>query len=297
MELLKRLSEAAGIPGHEKEIRAIIKDALHDHVDTVRTDPLGNLIAHRKGEGPVVLIAAHMDEIGFIVSFIEKETGFLRLHPLGGFDPKTLIAQRVIVHTATEKLIGCIGSKAIHIMTDEERKKLPEMKDLFVDLGLPEDRVRELVSLGDMITLRQDFIVGEHVISGKAPQIGIALDTTLAVEMPGVSPAQQITQLGKGVAIKLADSASISHTGLVQALKKLAEKRKIPYQMEILPRGGTDAGALQRAQAGAAVVTLSLPSRYVHSVVEMSHRDDLKAAIDLLAAFLETAGEIDLGEG
>ncbi len=344
MELLKRLSEAAGIPGHEEEIRAIIRDALSDHVDTVRTDPLGNLIAHRKGEGPVVLIAAHMDEIGFIVSFIEKETGFLRLHPLGGFDPKTLIAQRVIVHTATEDLIGCIGSKAIHIMTEEERKKLPEMKDLFVDLGLPEDRVRELVSLGDMITLRQDFIVGENVISGKAlddraglyiaieaikrakkidcdlyfvgttqeevglrgaqvagfavhPQIGIALDTTLAVEMPGVSPAQQITQLGKGVAIKLADSASISHTGLVRALKKLAEKRKITYQMEILPRGGTDAGALQRAQAGAAVVTLSLPSRYVHSVVEMSHRDDLKAAIDLLAAFLETASEIDLGEG
>jgi endoglucanase len=99
------------------------------------------------------------------------------------------------------------------------------------------------------------------------------------------------------VAIKIADSSSISHTGLVRALKDLAEKRKIPYQMEILPRGGTDAGALQRAQAGAAVVTLSLPSRYVHSVVEMSHRDDLKAAIDLLAAFLETAGEIDLGEG
>jgi len=84
MELLKRLSEAAGIPGHEEEIRAIIKDALHDHVDTVRTDPLGNLIAHRKGEGPVVLVAAHMDEIGFIVSFIRRRRGSCVSIPLAG---------------------------------------------------------------------------------------------------------------------------------------------------------------------------------------------------------------------
>jgi endoglucanase len=341
MELLKRLSEAAGIPGHEAAIREIIKEELHDRVDTIESDPLGNLVAHRKGEGPVVMVAAHMDEIGFIVSFIDKETGFLRLHPLGGFDPKTLIAHRVIVHTENGDLIGCIGSKPIHIMTEEERKKLPEMKDLFVDLGLPAERVKELVSLGDMVTLRQDFLALESVVSGKAlddragvyiaieaikrakkiacdlyfvgttqeevglrgaqvagfvvhPQIGIALDTTLAVEMPGVSGAQRVTQLGKGVALKLADSSSISHTGLVRTMKKLAEERKIPYQMEILPRGGTDAGAMQRAQGGTAVITLSLPSRYVHSVVEMAHRDDLEAAIALLAAFLETADGVDL---
>jgi tetrahedral aminopeptidase len=344
MELLKQLSEAAGIPGHEEQIREIITKALEGHVDTIDTDSLGNLIAHRNGDGPVVMIAAHMDEIGFIVSYVEKETGFLRIHPLGGFDVKTLIAQRVIVHADTQELIGCIGSKPIHIMTEEERKKLPELKDLFVDLGLPEKRVRELVSVGDMVTMRQDFLAGETCVSGKAlddragvyigieaikrakktmcdlyfvgttqeevglrgaqvagfavnPEIAIALDTTLAVDMPGVSGAQQITKLGDGVAIKLADSESISHSGLVRTMKNLAKERNIPFQMEVLPRGGTDAGAMQQAQSGSAAITLSLPSRYVHSIVEMSNRDDLESAISLLAAFLETAGEVDLSTG
>ncbi len=341
MELLKRLSEAAGIPGHEGEIRRIISAALTGVVDEIEVDQLGNLIAHKHGTGPVVMIAAHMDEIGFIVSNIDKDTGFLRIHPLGGFDVKTLIAQRAVVHAKDGDLIGAIGSKPIHIMTAEERKKLPELKDLFVDLGLPAATVKQRVSIGDPVTLRQDFIELEQVVSGKAlddragvyigieaikqaknmscdlyfvgttqeevglrgarvagfsvhPQIGIALDTTLAVDMPGVPESQRITSLGKGVAIKLTDSASISHPGLVNAMKRIATERGIPYQLEILPRGGTDAGAVQMAQEGVAVITLSLPSRYVHSVVETAHRDDLKAAIDLLAAFIEEAGTIDL---
>ena len=341
MDLLKRLSEAAGIPGHEGEIRRIISDELTELVDKVEVDPLGNLIAHKKGSGPTVLIAAHMDEIGFIVKHIEEETGFLRIHPLGGFDVKTLIAQRVVVHTGNGDLIGAIGSKPIHIMTEEERKKLPEMKELFVDLGLPADEVKERVSVGDPVTLRQDFVELEKVVSGKAlddragvyigieaikrakeiscdlyfvgttqeevglrgarvagfavnPRIGIALDTTLAVDVPGVSAGERITALGKGVAIKLTDSASISHPGLVREMKRIAEARKIPYQMEILPRGGTDAGAIQLAQEGVAAITLSLPTRYVHSVVETAHKADLEAAIGLLAAFLEEAGSVDL---
>jgi endoglucanase len=341
MELLKRLSEAAGIPGHEAEIRAIVREALEDDVDAIETDHLGNLIAHKKGTGPVVAVAAHMDEIGFLVSHIEKETGFLRVQPYGGFDPKTLISQRVIVHTESGELLGCIGSKPIHLLTEEERKKMPELKDLFIDLGLSPEAVKERVSVGDMVTLRQDFLAYENVISGKAlddrvgvyigieaikrakkiacdlyfigttqeevglrgarvagfavrPDIGIALDVTLAADMPEIPEAQQVTRFGKGVAIKLSDSASISHLGLVKAMRRLAEARKIPYQLEILPRGGTDAGALQMAQEGAAVITLSLPTRYVHSVVETAHRDDLEAAISLLAAFLETADQVDL---
>ncbi|HHR85765.1 M42 family metallopeptidase [Candidatus Bipolaricaulota bacterium] len=344
MELLKHLSEAAGVPGHEGEIRGIISEALKDRVEKVEIDSLGNLIAHIPGDGPVVMIAAHMDEIGFIVSYIEKDTGFLRIHPLGGFDVKTLISQRVVVHTESGDLVGCIGAKPIHIMTAEERKKLPEMKDLFVDLGLKEDRVRELVGVGDMVTMRQDFVVGEEIVSGKAlddraglyigieaikrakkldcdlyfvgttqeevglrgaqvagfavhPDIAVALDTTLAVDMPGVPGAQQVTKLGGGVAIKIADSSSISHVGLVKVMKGLAMERKISYQMEILPRGGTDAGAMQRARSGSAAITLSLPSRYVHSVVEMAHQDDIEAAISLLAAFLETASGVDLNAG
>ncbi|RLE36006.1 M42 family peptidase [Candidatus Acetothermia bacterium] len=341
MDLLKRLSEAASVPGHEGKIRGIIEEELEGIVDEFKVDPLGNLIAHKEGSGPAVLIAAHMDEIGFIVKHVEEETGFIRIHPLGGFDVKTLIAQRVIVHTEGGDLIGAIGSKPIHIMTEEERKKLPELKDLFVDLGLPAEEVKKRVTVGDPITLRQDFVELEDVVSGKAlddragvyigieaikrakkfgcdlyfagttqeevglrgarvagfsvhPVIGIALDTTLAVDVPGAQPGERITALGKGVAIKLTDSASISHPGLVKEMRRIAEERKIPYQMEILPRGGTDAGAIQLAREGVAAVTLSLPTRYVHSVVETAHKDDLEAAIGLLAAFIEEAGSVDL---
>jgi len=341
MDLLKRLSEAAGIPGHEGEIRRLIADELSGFADEIEVDPLGNLIAHKRGSGPTVLIAAHMDEIGFIVKQIDKETGFLWIHPLGGFDVKTLIAQRVVVRTGGGDLIGVIGAKPIHIMTEEERKKLPEMKELFVDLGLPAEEVKKRVSVGDPVTLRQGFIELERVVSGKAlddragvyigieamkrakridcdlyfvgttqeevglrgarvsgfsvhPKIGIALDTTLAVDVPGVSAGERITELGKGVAIKLTDSASISHPALVREMKRIAKERGIPYQLEILPRGGTDAGAIQLAQEGVAAITLSLPTRYVHSVVETAAKDDIEAAIDLLSAFLEEAGSIDL---
>lgn len=343
MELLKRLSEAAGIPGYEAPVRAIVAEALSGQVDSMEVDVLGNLIAHKKGDGPVVVIAAHMDEIGFLVKHIDEKTGFLRIEPVGGFDPVTLVAQRVIVHTDKGDLIGCIGRKATHILTPEERKKPLEIKDLAIDLGLSAEAVSEKVAIGDTVTMRQDFIQYGDVVSGKAlddrlgiyiaiealkrakkptcdiylvattqeevgtrgarvagqalnPDIGIALDLTIAADTPGVPAASQITRLGKGVAIKIKDSASISHPGLVKAMKKLAQEKAIPYQMEILPRGGTDAGAIQMANDGAAVITLSLPGRYVHSVIETTHKVDIEATINLLAAFLERAGQIDLTE-
>ncbi len=343
MELLKKLSEAAGIPGYESHVREVVAEGLRGHVDTMDVDALGNLIAHKKGTGPVVVIAGHMDEIGFLVQHVDKETGFLRIEPLGGFDPVTLVAQRVLVHTDSGDLIGCIGRKATHILTPEERKKPLELKDLAVDLGLPADAVKEKVAVGDTITLRQDFIEVGDVVSGKAlddrlgvyvgieavkrasnpscdiylvgttqeevglrgarvagqalhPDIGIALDVTIAADTPGVPEQHQVTRLGRGVAIKLKDSASISHPGLVRVMKEIATELDIPYQMEILPRGGTDAGGLQLANDGAAVITLSIPTRYVHSVVEMAHKEDIEATIRLLAAFLERAGEIELSE-
>lgn len=341
MELLKRLSEAAGIPGYEGPVRAIVAEALEGLVDTMEVDVLGNLIAHKKGDGPVVVVAGHMDEIGFLVQHVDEKTGFLRIEPLGGFDPVTLVAQRVLVHTDDGDFVGCIGRKATHILTDDERKKVLEIKDLAIDLGLKPEVVTEKVSVGDTVTLLQDFIEYGDVVSGKAlddrlalyvmiealkrakkltcdlyvvgttqeevglrgakvagqalnPDIGIALDATIAADTPGVSAQHQVTQLGKGVAIKLKDSASISHPGMVRAMKKLANEKNIPYQMEILPRGGTDAGGLQIANDGTAVITLSFPTRYVHSVVEVAHKDDIEATISLLTAFLENVEQIDL---
>lgn len=341
MELLKRLSEAPGVPGREEAIRAIVREALQGHVDEIEVDRLGNIIARKRGSGPKVVVAAHMDEIGFFVSHIDEETGYLRIEPVGGFDARTLIASRVVVHTESGPLLGLIGIKPVHILTEEERKKEIRIQDLFVDLGLPGKEVKEKVRVGDPVTLHQTFAEVGELVSGKAlddrvgvyvgiealrrlrshtadiyfvgtvqeevglrgartsafqiaPEIGVALDVTLACDMPGVQPHEQVTKLGKGVAIKLKDSASISHPGLVRFLTRLAEEKGIPYQMEILPRGGTDAGAIQLAREGAAVVTLSVPTRYVHTVVEAAHKKDIEAAIQLLVAFLERCHEADL---
>ena len=341
MKLLKRLSETPGIPGREEAIRVIVREVLTSHVNDLSVDRLGNVIAHKKGTGPKVVVAAHMDEIGFFVSHVDEETGFLRIQPVGGFDPRTLIAHRVSVHARGGDTYGLIGIKPVHILTEEERKKAPEMKDLFVDIGLSGKEAKERVRVGDSVTLVQTFADLGNLVTGKAlddrlgmyvgieairrigkhkadiyfvatvqeevglrgartsafavgPDIGVALDSTIACDMPGVSAHEQITRLGKGVAIKVKDSASISHPGLVQFLVDLAEERKIPYQLEILPRGGTDAGAIQPAREGAAVVTISIPTRYVHTVVETAHKDDIKAAISLLVAFLETCHKADL---
>lgn len=120
-----------------------------------------------------------------------------------------------------------------------------------------------------------------------APDIGIGVDTTLAVDIPGVPGEHQITNLGDGVAIKIMDSYAISDKALVDEFIALAEKKKIAHQLEILPLGGTDTAALQRARSGARAIALSIPTRYIHTVSETVHRDDLYATVELLRAFLE----------
>jgi endoglucanase len=203
-----------------------------------------------------------------------------------------------------------------------------------VDLGLPVKQVREVVSVGDMVTLHREFAAIGDTVCCKAmdnrlacyimieamrrarragfevwavatsqeevglrgaqvaaydvrPDVAIALDVTIAADLPEMPGAECVTRLGDGTAIKIMDSSTISSPPVVAFLKALAEKRQIKYQMEILPRGGTDAGAMQRARAGAPTATLSTPTRYVHTSIEMVHRDDIEASIQLLTAFVE----------
>ena len=343
MKLLKELCEAPGVPGCEDAIRKIVIRELKALCTSIKTDMLGNVIGFKRGSGPAknrrrVMIAAHMDEIGFIVTHVD-DNGFLRVDPVGGINPKTIIAQRVWVF-GKKKLRGVIGSKPIHIMKEEERKKPATIDEIFIDLGLPGKQVKKLVEPGDPVVLEQSYAeigdtvcckalddrVGVYVMieslkkAKKAqadiyavgsvqeevglrgavtsafdvdPHVGIALDVTLACDVPGAGKHQQITALGEGTAIKLKDSSSLSNPKLVKKLRAIAKKGRIKHQLEILPRGGTDAGAMQRTRGGVAVCTISIPTRYVHSVVEMAHRDDIQASIDLLAAFLNAAHEGD----
>jgi endoglucanase len=284
------------------------------------------------------MIAAHMDEIGFFVTHVDEKTGFLRVDPVGGFDPRVLIAQRVIVHSESGDYTGVMGIKPVHVLKEEEKKKAPEIEDIFIDLGFSADAAKEKVRVGDSVTLKQDLVefgelvsckalddrvgiyvmieaikrVGDHEVDiylvattqeevgirgarvssfGIAPDIGIAVDVTVANDIPGVEEPRRVTKLGDGVAIKVKDSSSISNPHLVRKLKEIAAEKGIKYQMEILPRGGTDAGALQLTREGAAAATISIPTRYIHSVVESAHKKDIEAAIDLLAGFLEVSHE------
>ncbi|MEA3318355.1 MAG: M42 family metallopeptidase [Bacteroidota bacterium] len=166
-ELLKNISETPGVSGFEKPIRDLILNEIKDLVDDIKIDNLGNIIALKKGENnKKLMIAAHMDEIGFIVSHID-DNGFLRFHPLGGFDPKTLTSQRVIVH-GKESVVGVMGSKPIHVMKPEERKKIVEIDDYFIDLGLEKKEVEKLISVGDPITRDRELIKMGNCYNGKS---------------------------------------------------------------------------------------------------------------------------------
>lgn len=342
--LLRELTQADGIPSREGAVRDIVARHMASLVDEMRIDALGNLIGRKAGKGgPRVAIAAHIDEIGFIVRHIDDK-GFIRVQPVGGFDPRMLVAQRVRVHTRDgERVDGVIqpGTKPIHLLQSGESKEL-KLEDLFIDIGLDADTAKEKVSLGDMVTMRRDFErIGNVVISkamddrlgvyvmleavraagdtgaeiipiatvqeeiglrgattsayGVKPDIAIALDVTIAGDTPGIPDDAAVTRLRGGTAIKVFDSSQLPNPRLVEHLRSIAETHDIPYQMEILPRGGTDAGAFQRSQDGIVTGTISIPTRYIHSVNEMAAVGDIQASVDLLAQFLREAGSTSYG--
>ncbi len=177
--LLSRICEVAGAPGHEQRVRAMVIKEIKGLVDEIRTDNMGNVVALKKGtnhgkkNNKKVMIAAHMDEISFIVTYVDDE-GFLRFHPLGGFDPKTLTAQRVIVH-GKKDLIGVMGCKPIHIMTAEERSKVVPLGDYYIDLGMPKKEVDKYIRLGDTVTRERGLIEMGNCVNCKS------LDNRLSV--------------------------------------------------------------------------------------------------------------------
>ena len=167
LPLLKKICETPGAPGFEQPIRAFVLNELKSLGVEVSVDNLGSIIAVKKGKKrKKVMVAAHLDEIGFIVTHIEDE-GFLRIHTLGGFDPKTLTAQRVIVH-GKKDLIGVMGTKPIHLMKPDERNKSPQITDYFVDMGMKKKEVEKWVSIGNPITRERELIEMGDCVNSKS---------------------------------------------------------------------------------------------------------------------------------
>jgi putative aminopeptidase FrvX len=167
VQLLKQICEVAGAPGREQRVRELVQKEVKSFADSVSIDNMGNLTVFKKGKkNKKVMIAAHMDEIAFIVTHID-EHGFLRFIPLGGFDPKTLTAQRVIVH-GKKDIVGVMGSKPIHVMSAEERSKLVPISDYFIDLGLNKKEAEKIVSIGDVVTRDRELIEMGNCVNCKS---------------------------------------------------------------------------------------------------------------------------------
>ncbi len=177
-ELVKKLCEAHGISGYEDEIREIVREELEDYVDEVKVDRLGNVICVKKGDEFRQMIAAHVDEIGFMVKHIDDK-GFLRITPIGGWFSQTVLNQRVVVHGKKGKIYGVIGCKPPHLMRDEERKKVVEIRDMFVDVGAEsKDEVLDMgIEVGTPVTIDRSVVKLGKRITGKAfdDRLGLAV--------------------------------------------------------------------------------------------------------------------------
>lgn len=177
--LLEELSNAHGISGHEKEIRSIVEKKISPYVDEIKTDKLGNIIAVKNGNGPSVMIAAHMDEIGFMVKYID-ENGFIYFSKSGGWFEQTLLNQRVVLHTKKGHIIGVVGSKPPYIMQKEEVRKVVIFDDMFIDIGVKNRKEAEKigVEIGNPITIDRKFeALNNNMVTGKAfdNRAGIAM--------------------------------------------------------------------------------------------------------------------------
>lgn len=169
-ELITKLSNAHGISGSEGNIRAILEEELRPYVDEMRVDKMGNLITVKKGDGPSIMLAAHMDEIGLMVKYIDDK-GFLRFVKIGGWFDPTLHSQRVIVHTEKGPIPGVIGSKPPHVMKDEDRKKPVNADDMFIDVGAKdkEDAMNMGISIGTPVSMDREVVkLANGKITGKA---------------------------------------------------------------------------------------------------------------------------------
>jgi len=191
-EFLQKISTTPGVSGYEDRVAEIVVEEFKKNSHQVRRDALGNVIALKKGlnSGPdslKIMLAAHMDEIGLMVSKVE-EGGFLRISPVGGIDPRSLLNQEVLVH-GKKDLPGVIGAKSPHILEPDEMEKGVKMDKLYIDLGLSEAQVKEVVSVGDIITIRREFVrLGGQMAAGKAldDRAGVAVVLQCLQELQGL---------------------------------------------------------------------------------------------------------------
>lgn len=322
-KLMESLVKIYSPSSDEKNIRDFIKHEIENYVDSIEVDPLGNLIARKKGNGKKIMVAAHMDQIGLMVVDIDDK-GFLRFTNVGGISPFVSLGQKVVFEN------GTVGVVYAEPMENMEKLKLEHM---FIDIGaMTKDEAEMKVKIGDICVYETEFYENENVIISKClddrvgcyimieaiksisntnndvyftftvqeevglrgartsaykinPDIGIALDVTGSGDTPKAK--RFAVGLGKGTAIKIKDNSILCHPKVKQLMIDVAKANNIPYQLEILEYGGTDSGAIHLTREGVPSGVISVPTRYVHTLTEMASKQDVNSSISLLVNVLE----------
>jgi putative aminopeptidase FrvX len=331
--LIKKLVETTGPSGYESQIRAAVRQEVEPYADEVRVDALGNLIV-RKGQrspqGLKIMLAAHIDEIGVIVTHVDAD-GFVRFTTLGGVRPHTCIGGRV------RFLNGLSG--VIYMEPPDDLTRVPTFEQLYIDLGLSSNQ-NAPVKVGDVAAFDRPFLdLGDRLVAkslddrigavvliealrqlketphelyfvfsvqeevgvrgataaafGIDPDLGLAVDVTGTGDTPRRTKVRMQVSLGKGPAIKVRDGGMLADPRVIDWMVRTAEANSLPYQLEILEGGSTDARAMQLTRAGVPAGCLSIPSRYIHSPSEMVDVNDVQQAVQLLVALVSQPVELE----
>ncbi|MBD3353312.1 MAG: M20/M25/M40 family metallo-hydrolase [Candidatus Lokiarchaeota archaeon] len=339
LKLLKTISELRGCSGHEEKVRKFIKEIITPFCDEIKTDVMGNLYAKLNGESEKnsILLAAHMDEIGFMVRYIDDK-GYLRVASVGGQNIRLIPGSKVSISGKSGDVPGVFGEKAIHLIKRKNRDKTTPIEEVFLDIGTnSREETEKYVQIGDFIEFIQDFMrfPNTNKICGKAfddrlgcyilihllkelskvnnrkntvifvfttqeeigvngakiicnnelPQSAVVLEVTHAIDYPTVSKEKEMDiEQGKGPSISIGPNL---HPKISKRLIKIAKQEDIPFQIE--PASGltgTDARVIQTTGTGVPVGLMSVPLRYMHTMIEVADLEDISNLIKILKVYL-----------
>ncbi len=323
MELLKKLCAVTAPSGNEAPICAVIEEELRSLADEVYTDSMGNLIARKGSSGKKIMFAAHMDEIGILVTFIE-ESGLIRFQNLGGLRLATMLGQRVRFLNGT---VGCVQ------LTGGVEITKAKMTDFYIDIGAKDKAEAEAqVAIGDVAGFVAEFTETQNAVMAKSidnrvgcyvllealrqaqdtpneiyavftvqeelglrgagvaahaiePDMAIAIDVTATGDTPGADT--MYVKLGGGAAVKIKDGGILSHPDVVAALEQAAQENDILTQREVLLSGRTDVGVIHLTRDGIPSGAISVPTRYIHSPAELAYKSDIAACVALAAKIMQ----------
>ena len=325
-KLIKELTSIIGPSSYEKPVADYIEKKLKVNKKLkIKRDVLGNLIVRKPGKGKKIMLAAHMDEIGFMAKYIDDK-GFVRFSIVGGIFPHNIIHNRV---TFTSGVEGVIGFET----KDYNYKDILPMNKLYIDIGARDKKEAEkMVKIGDLASVKPMFSDMNNRISAKAldDRIGCAIlmeiamsniksnndiyfvftvqeevglrgartsafgidpDLAIAVDITGSGDTPEANlmdvHLGNGPTVKVKDSGIVVKRKVIDYMSSIAEKYKIPYQLEILERGATDAAAINTIKSGVLAGVVSIPTRYGHSQSETIDINDAKNAVKLIKHIVE----------